>query len=139
MTSTTKGTSMARASLLGPQERRSLSLDVASIELRGDGSAQRFAGHAAVFNTRTAIGNPLKWGYYEELAAGTFTKTLQEGDARMLIDHDSFYVVSRVSAGTLNLAQDSRGLSVDSTLDEDLSYVKDLKINLRNKNITGMS
>ena len=130
---------MARASLLATEERRSLSLDVASIELHAKDGAQRFAGHAAVFNIRTAIGNPLKWGFYEEIASGTFTKTLQEGDARMLIDHDSFYVVSRVSAGTLNLAQDARGLAVDSALDEELSYVKDLKINLRNKNITGMS
>lgn len=130
---------MARASLLATEERRSLSLDAASIELRGDGSAQRFAGHAAVFNVRTAIGNPLKWGFYEEIAPGTFSKTLQEGDARMLIDHDSFYVVSRVSAGSLNLSQDARGLAVDSSLDEELSYVKDLKVNLRNKNITGMS
>ena len=130
---------MARASLLATQERRSLSLDVAAIEIRATDGGQRFAGHAAVFNIRTAIGNPLKWGFYEEIASGSFTKTLQEGDARMLIDHDSFYVVSRVSAGTLNLNQDARGLAVDSTLDEELSYVKDLKVNLRNKNITGMS
>ncbi len=121
-------------------ELRSLSLADACAEIRTiDGGAQRFFGHAAVFDTRTSIGNPLRWGFYEEVAPGAFTKTLSEGDARMLIDHDSYYVVSRVSAGSLYLAQDSRGLATDSALDDDLSYVKDLKANLRNKNITGMS
>lgn len=125
-------------------ERRRLALaDAATeIQVRADGddtSEERFRGYAAVFNSRTAIGNPLRWGFYEEIAPGAFTKTLSEGDARMLIDHDSYYVVSRVSAGTLELAQDKRGLLVDSALDEGLSYVQDLKANLRNGNITGMS
>jgi hypothetical protein len=125
-------------------ELRSLSLADAHAELRFDAEdaakkKPRFYGHAAVFDTRTAIGNPLRWGFYEEVAAGAFTKTISEGDARFLIDHDSYYVVSRVSAGTLLLAQDAVGLQVDSALDDELSYVRDLKVNIRIKNITGMS
>lgn len=123
-------------------ERRGLPLTAARIEIRateGDAAAERFVGHAAVFNERTAIGNPLTWGFYEQVASGAFTKSLDEGDQRMLIDHDSFYVVSRASADTLDLSQDKRGLAVDSALDDELSYVRDLKANLRNKNITGMS
>lgn len=127
------------------EERRHLPLSTAEVAIRAvDGDAvdtggERFIGYAAKFNSRTAIGNPLKWGFYEEIAPGAFTKTLQEGDARMLIDHDSYYVVSRVSAGTLALAEDALGLPVDSALDTGLSYVSDLKANVRNKNITGMS
>lgn len=127
------------------EERRHLPLSTAGVAIRaaeGDAVAaggERFIGYAAKFNSRTAIGNPLKWGFYEEIAPGAFTKTLQEGDARMLIDHDSYYVVSRVSAGTLALAEDALGLPVDSALDTGLSYVSDLKANVRNKNITGMS
>jgi HK97 family phage prohead protease len=125
------------------EERRGLNLADAGIEIRdvegGGESSQRYTGYAAVFNTRTAIGNPLTWGFYEQIADGAFTKTLTEGDARMLIDHDSYYVVSRVSAGTLYLAQDQRGLNADSALDTTLSYVNDLKANVRNRNITGMS
>src|SRR5690606_9548197 len=122
------------------EERRGLSLSAAGIDIRAnEDGTERFFGHAAVFNTRTAIGNPLKWGFLEEIAPGAFTKTIHEGDARMLIDHDSYYVVSRVSAGTLRLAQDVQGLAVDSDLDTNLSYVRDLKANLRNGNITGMS
>ncbi|MFJ2178894.1 HK97 family phage prohead protease [Streptomyces sp. NPDC087851] len=127
------------------EERRHLPLSTAEISLRADDGqdgadgAERFAGYAAVFNSRTAIGNPLRWGFYEEIAPGAFTKTLAESDARMLIDHDSYYVVSRVSAGSLLLAEDARGLAVDSALDTGLSYVSDLKVNIRNKNVTGMS
>ncbi|MFE1925802.1 HK97 family phage prohead protease [Streptomyces asoensis] len=124
------------------EERRRLPLSTAGVAIRADegvDAAERFKGYAAVFNSRTAIGNPLRWGFYEEIAPGAFTKTLSEGDARMLIDHDSYYVVSRVSAGTLSLAEDARGLAVDSALDGGLSYVTDLKANVRNGNITGMS
>lgn len=124
------------------EERRRLPLSTAEVALRaeeGYNGGERFNGYAAVFNSRTAIGNPLRWGFYEEIAPGAFTKTLAEGDARMLIDHDSYYVVSRVSAGTLLLAEDARGLAVDSALDTGLSYVSDLKANVKNRNITGMS
>lgn len=122
------------------EERRGLTLAEAGVSVRADDdSSPVFKGHAAVFDTRTTIGNPLKWGWYEEIAPGAFTKTLSEGDARMLIDHDSYYVVARVSADTLRLAQDKVGLAVEADLDADLSYVADLTANLRNGNITGMS
>lgn len=122
------------------EERRRLPLSTAGLAIRADGdNGDRFAGYAAVFNSRTSIGNPLRWGFYEQVAPGAFTKTLDEGDARMLIDHDTYYVVSRVSAGTLELAEDGKGLAVDSALDPALSYVGDLKANVRNKNVTGMS
>lgn len=131
---------MARSAVT-TEERRGLPLVDARIQLRADDevSDERFVGHAAVFNVRTAIGNPMRWGFYEEIAPGAFTKTLSEGDARFLLDHDSYYVVSRVSAGTLSLRQDAIGLAVDSALDLQLSYVGDLKANVRNGNITGMS
>lgn len=124
------------------EERRRLPLSTAGLSIRADGGsggAERFTGYAAKFNSRTSIGNPLRWGFYEEIAEGAFTKTLDEGDSRFLIDHDTYYVVSRVSAGTLTLAQDDVGLPVDSALDPALSYVGDLKANVRNGNITGMS
>ncbi|MFJ6561865.1 HK97 family phage prohead protease [Streptomyces sp. NPDC091412] len=123
----------------GAEERRRLALDAAQVVVRAEGDGQRFAGYAAVFNSRTAIGNPLRWGFYEEIAEGAFAKTLSEGDARMLIDHDSYYVVSRASAGTLSLTEDDKGLAVDSALDTRLSYVQDLAVNLDNRNVTGMS
>ncbi|MFF7200514.1 HK97 family phage prohead protease [Streptomyces sp. NPDC008141] len=123
------------------EERRDLTLASAGLQIReaGEGSPPGFEGHAAVFNSRTAIGNPLTWGFYEEIADGAFTKTLAEGDARFLVDHDTRLVVSRVSAQSLRLAQDAVGLAVDADLDQRLSYVADLIVNLENRNITGMS
>lgn len=131
---------MGRTSLPS-EERRNLALADAGLQVRaaGEDEPPRFTGHAAVFNSRTAIGPVPGWGFLEEIAPGAFTKTLQEGDARMLVDHDSAKVVSRVSADTLTLAEDKAGLAVDSALDPELSYVRDLTANLRNGNITGMS
>lgn len=127
-------------SLPSGEERRSLNLSDAGVSVNdGEDVAPRFGGHAAVFNSRTAIGNPMTWGFYEEIAPGAFSRTINGGDARMLVDHDSAHVVSRVSAGTLRLSQDQRGLAVESELDTNLSYVNDLIANLRNGNISGMS
>ena len=122
-------------------EQRNRSAEAAGLQIRAgtDDTPPGFVGHAAVFNSRTAIGNPLTWGFYEQIAPGAFTKTLQEGDARFLVDHDSALIVSRVSAGDLSLRQDKRGLAVDSDLDQELSYVRDLTRNVQARRITGMS
>jgi uncharacterized protein len=125
--------------MLATEERRSLPARNAGIEVRAAGSGERFFGLASPFGVRAAIGNPKTWGFFEEFAPGCYTDTLAADDQRKLIDHDSYYVVSRVSAGTLALSQSTRGLEVYSALDESLSYVGDLIANIRNGNITGMS
>lgn len=104
-----------------------------------DDEAPVFTGHAAVFDTRTAIGNPLTWGFYEEIAPGAFAKTLQEGDARFLVDHDTSLLVARVTAEDLRLAEDKVGLATEADLDVEVSYVRDLVRNLEKRRITGMS
>lgn len=122
------------------REVRTRALGDVGIALRADDDeTKRFVGHAAVFNSRTAIGNPLKWGWYEQVSTGAFSKTLQEGDARFLVDHDTAMLVARVSAGDLRLSEDSIGLAVDSDLDTELSYVRDLLRNVEKRRITGMS
>lgn len=98
-----------------------------------------FEGYAAKFDERTAIGNPLSWGFFEEIAPGAFTKTLDEGDPRFLIDHDTAKIVARASAGDLRLEQDKVGLATGAELDTELSYVRDLVRNLQKRRITGMS
>lgn len=130
----------ARASLSATEERRGYAIEQTDFTLRKtEDAAPVFTGHAAVFNTRTAIGNPLTWGFYEEVAPGAFTKTLSEGDARFLVDHDTGLLVARESAGDLRLSQDKIGLAVDADLDTELSYVRDLVRNLDKRRITGMS
>jgi HK97 family phage prohead protease len=126
---------------INTEERRGYALGETDFRLvrAAEDAPARFTGHAAVFNVRTAIGNPLTWGFYEEVAAGAFTKTLQEGDARFLVDHDTSLLVARASADDLRLAQDKTGLAVDADLDTELSYVRDLVRNLEKRRITGMS
>jgi uncharacterized protein len=135
-----KGAVMPRIGL-PTEERRGLSRSMADIFVTraDDNAVPEFSGHAAVFDSRTAIGNPLTWGFYEEIASGAFSRTISGGDARLLVDHDSRMVVARVSAGSLTLAQDKVGLAVQAQLDTNLSYVSDLIANLRNGNVDGMS
>ena len=132
---------MTQSTLEVAVERRGRSLGNTDFHLRAavDDKMPGFAGHAAVFNSRTAIGNPLTWGFYEEVAEGAFSKTLDEGDSRFLVDHDTAMIVARVSAGDLRLEQDDIGLAVDADFDVELSYVRDLVRNLDKRRITGMS
>ncbi|MFB9378590.1 HK97 family phage prohead protease [Kineococcus gynurae] len=136
MTHRSAGTS----TVLETRTRDLSDIDARVIRAADDATPQRFVGHAAVFNSRTAIGNPLSWwGWYEEVADGAFDKTLGEGDARFLVDHDTRMLVARVSAGDLRLNTDDIGLAVDADLDDELSYVRDLARNLEKRRVTGMS
>lgn len=123
------------------EERRSLSHVSASLALRAadDGQPRRFVGRCCVYGVRAPIGNPKTWGFFEDFEPGTFTESLAVDDQRMLIDHDSYYLVSRVSAGDLRLSESSAGVDVDSDLDEELSYVRDFARNVEKRRITGMS
>ena len=118
---------------LSPFESRSFATRDAAL------SGRHFEGHAAVFNQSTAIGNPLSWGFYEEVAPGAFTKSIQDrADVIFDQDHDLATVLARVSNGTLRLAQDSTGLATDADW-ADVSYASDLATLIEGRFITGMS
>lgn len=127
------------SNVLEHRTRALAAADACLVRADGEDDAPRFKGHAAVFNSRTSIGDPFRWGWYEEIGAGAFDKTLDEGDARFLIDHDTSLLVARVSAGDLRLQTDDIGLDTDADLDTELSYVRDLVRNLEKRRITGMS
>ena len=122
-------------------ERRDLAFAAAGVELRaaGDSSGDRFVGLAMQYGVRAAIGDPKSWGFFEEFAPGSAARSLGEFDQRMLIDHDTYYLVSRTSAGDLSLTDTARGVEVDSELDTELTYVRDLRRNVEKRRITGMS
>jgi HK97 family phage prohead protease len=103
----------------------------------GDAGAIGFKGHAAVFSTRTWIGSK-RWGFWESLEPGAFTKTIGEADVRMLINHDPNLVLARNTAGTLRLAEDAVGLAVDADM-APTSYGLDLAISLERGDVTQMS
>lgn len=103
----------------------------------GDNEPIGFAGHAAMFNSRTWIGSR-RWGFWEEIAPGAFAKTIQEADVRFLHNHNPDLVLARNTAGNLRLAEDDVGLAVDADMTP-TSYARDLALSLGVGDVTQMS
>jgi HK97 family phage prohead protease len=129
--------------LLGP-ERRFAPIGSIDLEVRAvadDADSIGFKGHAALFGVRTWVGPP-KWGFYEEIRAGAFKKTIQESDIRMLFNHDPNFPLARNSVdsgpGSLRLSEDKTGL-VDEADMLPTSYARDLALSLEHKVVTGQS
>lgn len=121
-------------------ERRQRDIGSTDFQVRDAGTKTPiFTGHAAVFGQRTAIGNPLTWGFLEELDTGVFDRTLSVCDARFLVDHDTSLLLARQSAGDLRLRTDDIGLDTEADMDTELSYARDFVRNLSKRRITGMS
>jgi len=124
---------VTRSSLVGV-ERRSAALRDSTVDGR------HFNGHAAVFDQRTAIGNPLSYGFYETVNRAAFNKTLSDGsDVVMLADHDPGKPLARKSAGTLSIEVDKTGLATDAPDLVRTSYADDLIANIEANNVKGMS
>lgn len=86
----------------------------------GEGEPTRIEGVAAVYDQEVEIFP----GFREVVRPGAFTKTLQEGDARALWQHDVAMPLGRESAETLRLTDSPEGLrySIDPP---DTSYARD--------------
>jgi HK97 family phage prohead protease len=104
----------------------------------GDSGTASFRGHAAVFGKRTLIGGK-RWGFWEQIEAGAFAKTIGEADVRFLINHDPNLLLARNKAGTLDLAEDDTGLATDAQLDTRQTYTSDVVIALERGDISQMS
>lgn len=118
--------------------RRVARLDERSItRADGDDKPIGFKGHAALFNKRTWIGSK-RWGFWESIDTGAFTKTIGEADVRMLFNHNPDLVLARNKAGTLRLAEDQIGLSTDADM-APTTYGKDLAISLERGDVNQMS
>jgi HK97 family phage prohead protease len=71
-----------------------------------EGKPLQIAGHAATFNTLAKLP-----GFRERILPGAFKRAIdQQDDVVCLWNHDSNKLLGRTTAGTLRLAQDSRGL-----------------------------
>ncbi len=121
--------------------RRVAALDQRAVTRSEDPEAPiGFKGHAAVFDTRTWIGSK-RWGFWEEMAPGCFTKTLAEADIRFLINHDPNLILARLAhtaKDTLALVEDEVGLAVDADM-APTTYGRDLAISLDRGDLTQMS
>jgi len=85
-----------------------------SVELRVL-AGRKVGGHAAVFNQESQdLG-----GFVEIVLPGAFSKSLASGrDVHALLSHKDELILGRVSAGTLALSEDSRGLAFEIDLPE---------------------
>lgn len=90
----------------------------APVELReAEGDLINVTGYAAVFGEQTEIGPLDGWGWAEVVERGAFTEALRrKDDVTFLVDHEGL-PLARTSSGTLSLAEDQRGLRVDTALD----------------------
>jgi len=89
-------------------ETRLLAMSGLTTEARLDnGEGPKLAGYAALFNNTTEIVP----GFNERIAKGAFARALSEKqDVRALVDHQSEKIIGRTTAGTLDLAENSKGL-----------------------------
>lgn len=96
--------------------------------------APRIVGHAAVFNQLSEdLG-----GFREQVAPGAFAEAIEKDDVRALFNHNADHVLGRNRAGTLKLAEDTRGLAVDIS-PPDTSAAADLLALLERGDVTQMS
>lgn len=92
-------------------------------------------GYFAVFNQETEL-----WpGWYEQIAPGAFANSLRNNDIRCLFNHNSDNVMGRLSAGTLELREDSYGLWGRVEINEKDSMAMDVYERVARGDITGCS
>lgn len=111
----------------GTIERRAV-----QIELRAAG--RRLEGYAATFGTEARIG-PVT----EIILPGAFRASLEGRDVLALVDHDPSKVLARTRAGTLRLAEDSRGLHFETVDLPNTTAANDVLELVRSGNAGGMS
>lgn len=113
-------------------ERRAFVGDV-TIETREDGK-RMLRGHAAVFNQLSEdLG-----GFREQILPGAFLEAIAQDDVRLLINHEGL-PLGRNRSGTLTLAEDIRGLAIESALDETDPDVQRLLPKLARNDVNQMS
>lgn len=106
---------------------------------KGSDEPGTFYGHAAVFNQRTAIGDPSSWGFWEEIDPHAFDRALNEDqDVRLLVDHVPSNILARSSSGTLRLSTDRRGLVTEADL-APTSLGRDMTVLLERGDVNQMS
>lgn len=86
---------------------RQLRATPSDFELRsGENGEMILEGYFAVYNSDYVIAPDMS----ESIAEGAFTRTINGGDIRALINHDTTLVLGRTKSNTLELREDSHGL-----------------------------
>jgi len=111
-----------------------------ALEIRQDQNGN-ISGYAAVFynseDRGTAFG--LWDGAEERILPGAFSRAISEkDDARALFNHEADKLLGRVSAGTLQLSEDARGLHYSISLGN-TTAAKDVREMINRGDLTGSS
>ena len=92
-------------------------------------------GYAATFDS---LSDDLG-GFYERIIPGAFANTLNDkADVRALINHNENLILGRTTAGTLELAEDSKGLKV-TIYPPSTTYANDLVESMKRGDVSQMS
>ena len=73
-------------------------------------------------------------GFRERIAPGAFTDSIAKDDVRSLFNHDSSFVLGRLSAGTLRLSEGEDGISYEVDV-PNAGWAKDLTESIRRGDI----
>jgi len=118
-----------------PKEIRQLEID--DIELRSDDDSESFVeGVGIVYDREVEL-----WpGYFEKIRSGAFESSVRgDKDIKSFFNHNPSFVLSTTrSRPPLILDDGSNGLRFKSPI-PDTSYGRDLRENLRRKNVRGAS
>ncbi|MEK5104008.1 HK97 family phage prohead protease [Cytobacillus sp. FSL M8-0252] len=118
------------------KKKETRTFDITNVEKRdGENQSLRVSGYAAVFNSKTSIGE-----YFDEMISpGAFSRTLSEnGDIRALINHNFDKLIGRTKSGTLILSEDERGLKFEIDL-PNTTYATDLAVSMERGDINQCS
>lgn len=122
-------------------ERRDLLGESLAIEERADGK-KILAGYASVYYNSAKRGDTeykLWQDMLERISSTAFQRALKEKhDVRALFNHKSDSILGRVSANTLRLSSDNKGLKYEIDL-PDTQLGKDVAISVQRGDISGSS
>lgn len=105
------------------------------MELRlAEGDDWPLSGYIAEFNQLSEDFG----GWREKIEPGAFKDSIGRDDIRGLWNHENDLVLGRLSAGTLELEEDEKGLAFRNK-PPDTSWFKDRAVSLRRKDVTGAS
>jgi HK97 family phage prohead protease len=104
---------------------------------RSSKSDPEISGYASLFSQPIVLN-----GYFEDFTEvvlpGAFSKTIAEGDCRCLWNHEPNFLLGRVSAGTLSLHEDGRGLFFRCKM-PDTQWGRDVLTSVERKDCQGAS
>lgn len=121
-------------------ERRMTPAGEVKVETRSDGG-KMLVGYGAVFYRAGEPGTEYRLApdVVERIAPGAFDRALsQKQDARGLYNHDPNMLLGRVSAGTMRLSADARGLRYEIDL-PDTQLGKDIPALISRGDLSGSS